>query len=161
MATLGELNQAHKDGFSLVEALMAVTILGILSAIALPNYMNSIKSSRQSDVANQISQILTTIQAYREEFLTDPSSWDDLARITPVPTNSGAAKGSGFTAIASPNGGYYNISITPGTTTNITASPAINSQNGWAISACLNTQSGISGIERSSPGSTAKTPNCS
>ena len=88
-----------------------MAIVGLLSAISLPNYMNAIKATRQKDVANQISTIATSIGAYREEFLANPSSWDDLSRIGPVTTNNGGAKGNTFTPITSPNGGYYNIAI--------------------------------------------------
>ena len=71
--------------------MVAVGIVGILSAIALPNYANSVNKARQADAANQISQIQSTIQAFREEYLTNPSSWSDLARITPVPSSNGPA----------------------------------------------------------------------
>ena len=51
------------DGFTLTELMVAVGIIGILSAIALPNYANSVNRARQADAANQISQIQSTIQA--------------------------------------------------------------------------------------------------
>ena len=49
------------DGFTLTELMVAIGIVGILSAIALPNYANSVNRARQADAANQISQIQSTI----------------------------------------------------------------------------------------------------
>ena len=103
--------ESASEGLTLPELLISVAIVGLLSAISLPNYMNAIKATRQKDVANQISTIATSIGAYREEFLANPSSWDDLSRMNPVITNNGGAKGNTFTPITSPNGGYYTIAI--------------------------------------------------
>ena len=53
--------------------------------------------------------ILTSVQAYREEFLEVPNSWDDIAQITPVMTDNGIATGALTTPITTPNGGHFQI----------------------------------------------------
>ena len=82
------------SGFTLTELAIAVAIVGILTGIALPNYFNAVQRARQSDASSQIMTILTSVQAYREEFLEVPNSWDDIAQITPVMTDNGIATGA-------------------------------------------------------------------
>ena len=69
------------SGFTLPELIIAVAIVGILSTLGLPNYLNAVHRARQSDASSQIMTILTSIQAYQEEFLENPGSWDDIAQI--------------------------------------------------------------------------------
>ena len=56
----------HKecDAFSLVELMIAVAIVGILGAVALPQYLNQIQKTRQNEAAATVSQIQTTIAAF-------------------------------------------------------------------------------------------------
>ena len=148
------------NGFTLIELMVAISIVSILSAIAVPKYLQQVQKARQSDTANQINQILTTIQAYREEFLDDPSGWNDLARITPVKQDSGIAKGSSYSAISSPNGGHYSIAIQKGNPFSITATPRQSKQAGWSIKACINTTTGVAELKKQTPGSSTPNPVC-
>lgn len=155
------MNGDTTKGFTLVEALVCVAVLGILSAIAIPNYMNAIKSTRQKDVANQIANIQTSISAYREEFLTSPTSWDALSRVIPVSTNNGSAKGTTFTPISSPNGGYYTITVsTSNNLISLTATPQATTSAAWDIKSCLNTQTGLSDINLGNGTTPAAMPVC-
>ena len=149
------------NGLTLPEVLISVVIVGILSAIAVPNYMNTIKSTRQKDVANQIANIQTSISAYREEFLTSPTSWDALSRVIPVSTNNGSAKGTTFTPISSPNGGYYTITVsTSNNLISLTATPQATTSAAWDIKSCLNTQTGLSDINLGNGTTPAAMPVC-
>lgn len=153
--------RSHDLGLTLPELLISVVIVGLLSAIALPNYMNSIKATRQKDVANQIANIQTSIEAYREEFLANPTSWDALSRMTPVSTNNGSAKGNTFSPITSPNGGYYTITISSaGNLLSLNGTPVSSWSAKWDIKACLNTQTGLSDIKLGNGTTAATTPNC-
>lgn len=155
------MNGDTTKGFTLVEALVCVAVLGILSAIAIPNYMNAIKSTRQKDVANQIANIQTSISAYREEFLASPTSWDALSRVSPVSTNNGSAKGTSFTPISSPNGGYYTITVsTSNNLISLTATPQASTSEAWNIKSCLNTQTGLSDINLGNGTTPAAMPVC-
>ena len=155
------LKQGDSEGLTLPELLISVAIVGLLSAISLPNYMNAIKATRQKDVANQISTIATSIGAYREEFLANPSSWDDLSRMSPVVTNNGGAKGNTFTPITSPNGGYYTIAISStGNLLSLSATPVSSGSTNWDIKSCLNTQTGISDLKLGNGTTAATNPLC-
>ncbi len=151
------------SGVTLPEMLIAVLILGIISTLALPGYLNAMKSTRQKDVASQLSQIQTAIQGYREEFLGNPSGWTELARITPVATNNGSASGTSFSSITSSNGGHYTISVQAQDQEIITMTAEAKGQGStsrWDIKACLNTKKGLSDIKLGSSEAGAETPNC-
>ena len=147
------------SGFTLTELAIAVAIVGILTGIALPNYFNAVQRARQSDASSQIMTILTSVQAYREEFLEVPNSWDDIAQITPVMTDNGIATGALTTPITTPNGGHFQISFAnSGDIT--TARASKTGSSAWGIRACLNTTTGVSDLFRDQPGKSSRTVSC-
>ena len=147
------------SGFTLTELTIAVAIVGILSTLGLPNYLNAVHRARQSDASSQIMTILTSIQAYQDEFLENPGSWDDVALIKPVMTEAGIASGPLSTAIATPNGGHYMISFSNSGDI-ATATATKTGSTNWGISACLNTTTGISDLQRSQPGESNQLASC-
>lgn len=137
-----------------------MTIIGILSSIAIPGYINSLNRGRQSDAASQVSQIQAGIQSYADEFLIAPSGWSELNRVTPVMTSSGLAAGGSFDVITSPSGDY-NITITSSGTAYLIQANAIKAGANWNIAACVNTTSGASQLSRGSGSAPPATPACS
>ena len=148
------------QGFTLVEALITVAIIAMLSAIAVPNYLNSLNKAKQSDAASQISQIQTGIQAYADEFLAAPAGWSDLARVTTVMTPAGVASGSTFVTITSQSGTYA-ITVSPGSPTFTISASSSQLGSDWDILACLNTSTGASQLQRGSGSAPPATPVCS
>lgn len=87
------------QGFSLTELIIAVVIIGILGAVALPQYFNQVQKTRQNEAAASLSQIQTTIAAFVDEMGLLPESWNDLNKITPLMTPEGPANQTNFQAI--------------------------------------------------------------
>ena len=65
---LQHLNQRRQDkGFRLIELLVVIIIIGILSAIALPAFLNQANKAKQSEAKQYIASINKGQQAYYAE----------------------------------------------------------------------------------------------
>jgi len=66
---LQHLVQKRQDsGFTLIELLVVIVIIGILSAIALPSFLNQANKARQSEAKTYVGSINRAQQAYFVEF---------------------------------------------------------------------------------------------
>ena len=153
------LSKKTEEGFTLSEMIIAVAIAGILSSIALPNYMIQVNRSRQNEAASTISQIQTTIASYADEFGVLPTSWAELNDTSAVMTDDGPATVNSFDEEITLAGGYYNVEIDPdGNLFTIRATrdeaPNLN------IVACVNLSNGASAINKGTKTAAASAPNC-
>lgn len=62
--------RALAQGFTLIELMIAVAIIGILAAIALPQYSQYVMRSRRADAVNALSSMAAAQERYR---LINPS----------------------------------------------------------------------------------------
>jgi type IV pilus assembly protein PilE len=93
------------SGFSLIEMLIAIAIMGILTMVAYPAYTDSTRKSRRSD---GMAAVLT-IQVSQEKFRGNcPFYAQNLGTDNVCGANAGASTAAGR---ASSNEGYYTLSI--------------------------------------------------
>ena len=145
-------------GFTLIEILVAISLVGILSSLALPNYLNQVNRSRQNEAISTIAQIQTTIAAYADEFGVLPTSWADLNDTSAVMTINGPATSNNFQAITLA-GGYYDVSII-NTNNLFTITATRDEAPNLNIIACVNLSNGASGINQGTKDTAATAPNC-
>lgn len=150
--------RTNKTGFTLTELMVTTTIVGILSSIALPSYLNQVNRTRQREAASTISQIQTTIASYADEFGVLPESWAELNETSAVMTDNGPATSKNFQAITLA-GGYYDVAIN--NTDNLFTITAIrDDEPNLNIVACVNLTNGASGINQGTKAASASAPNC-
>lgn len=71
--------QAQK-GFTLIELMIVVAIIGILAAIAIPQYQNYIARSQLTRVMNEVAAAKTAVEAIRNDGKTpSTTSTDDCS----------------------------------------------------------------------------------
>ena len=66
---LSKLHRTNK-GFTLIELMIVVVIIGILAALAIPRFMASTTKSKQSEAKQLLKQIYVMERAYRQEYDT-------------------------------------------------------------------------------------------
>jgi type IV pilus assembly protein PilE len=127
---------AQAPGFTLIELMISVAIVGILAAIAIPSYQDSVRKSRRADAQGAVMNLANAM----ERHFTESNSYCDAAAGGTVVASCGDGTGdSGTPSIGptqSPETGtaFYNLTITvPNATTyTLRATPA-GAQNGNGI----------------------------
>ncbi len=84
-----------QKGFSLIEIMVTVAILGILSAIALPSYTESVKKGKRSDAKVELLRLAQMQESYFVQNLSYAKDLDTLgfgAGVTQIISEKGLYK---------------------------------------------------------------------
>ena len=71
-------SNTHQRGFTLVEILVVIVIVGLLAGIVGPNVFRALTASEEDTCRTQVSTFYSTIQMYVLENNRLPESWDTL-----------------------------------------------------------------------------------
>ena len=97
----------RNKGFTLVEILIVVIILGILAAIEIPQFTEASNDARNSALASDLQTIRSQLELYKVQHLeTYPSEDDSATFITNMTSRTNAAGTVGVDPALFPFGPY-------------------------------------------------------
>ena len=114
-----KFNKNTNYGFTLIELLVVIIIIGILSAIALPSFLNQAARARQSEANIYVSSMLKGQQVYYLENTTFTGTLGDLD----VGTNFNASTNYNYAAV--PIGSFVTGVMVTATPTNESLSGSV------------------------------------
>jgi type IV pilus assembly protein PilE len=136
-----------RNGFSLIELMIAVLIVGILAAIAVPSYSAYVKRANRTDATRSLSVMAQALErCYSQNFTYNAATCPANVAV-PVPSSQG----------------YYQVTLTvtvaagpPATETySLTAVPVLAPQTADAL--CTSFTLDSTGLQSAAPAGNTKT----
>lgn len=73
-------SRRHQSGFTLLELMIVMVIIGILAAIAIPSFTKNVQRAREAVLREDLHTIRTAIDSYTVDKQKAPQSLDDLVQ---------------------------------------------------------------------------------
>jgi type II secretion system protein G len=163
-------NSVSNRGFTLTELLAVIAIVGILSSIALPNYLSQLNRTRQNEASSAITQLQNAIVAFADENGVYPTSWKDLNEVAAIMTPSGVTSQDDFNKMTLASSGCEQkdqnncytveaIHANQDSLYTLSALPVDASRKNYNVIACLDLISGSSDFKKGTHSGAAEIAN--
>lgn len=130
---LQHLTQKKKDeGFTLIELLVVIIIIGILSAIALPSFLNQAAKAKQSEAKQTVGAVNRAQQSHRIENATFATSVEALGIGVPTTTTNYEYKATGVVT----NSVVSAVALDPGSLKSYAGGVTVLTSGATAAAAC-------------------------
>jgi len=71
-------NRKHEAGFTLMELMIVMAIIGVLATLAVPSFVGAIRSAREAVLREDLHVMRAAIDSYTMDKQKAPQSLDDL-----------------------------------------------------------------------------------
>ena len=158
------------DGFTLVELIVVVMMIGILSSIAIPQFMSAADKAKQKEASAIVASMVKSATAYNTEYGALPSNMGEMseyARFQKCTADNVATEGGSVCKSSTPvavedadttffsTSGHYSITMArtdENAVMKIRAIPngGAYAKNGSGVTGCYNPAKGVSQVKEMS-----------
>ena len=78
LASLRNISQQDANGFTLVELIVVILMIGILYSIAIPQFMSAANKAKQKEASTIVGATLRAVGAYYTEYGSTPENINEL-----------------------------------------------------------------------------------
>ena len=71
----------RQTGFTLIELMITIVIIGVIAAIALPSYQSSVRKSKRTEAKTELLQVM----ARQEQYFSETRKYTCLLYTSPSP----------------------------------------------------------------------------
>ena len=80
MVATHHLRKSREDGFTLIELMIVIAIIAVLSGVAIPLYLASIRRANEAALREDLQTMRQAIDSYTADKEKGPQSLDDLVQ---------------------------------------------------------------------------------
>ncbi len=74
------VTSSHEAGFTLIELMIVMVVIGLLAAIAIPSYTNNVRNAKEAVLREDLHTMRGAIDSYTIDKQKAPQSLDDLVQ---------------------------------------------------------------------------------